>query len=253
MSFFSRKQDAAPSIDPARLPHHIAVIMDGNGRWARARGLPRTAGHRKGVEATRALIEEAARMGIAQVTLYAFSSENWDRPAEEVQELMELLRQYLTRERSYFLEQKARLRVIGDRSRLAPDIVAQIVEMEAATLPQARMVVNVALSYGGRQELVAAVQRIMAEAPATVTEATIQNALYAHDMPDPDLLIRTGGDHRISNFLLWQMAYTELYFTDVLWPDFNATALSAAIVDFQGRQRRFGKTGEQVVRAVEPQ
>lgn len=236
--------------DAAVVPSHIAVIMDGNGRWARARGLPRTMGHRKGAEATRALIENASNIGVKEITIYAFSSENWQRSNDEVHELMQLLRHYLDNEREYFIKNRARLRIIGDRDRLDADIVQKIKDTEQATAAGDRITVNVALSYGGRQELVQAMQRIAALAaagkikPDEIDEATINSFLYAGGISEPDLLIRTGGDQRVSNFLLWQMAYTEFYFTPVLWPDFGEDDLKAAIVDYQGRERRFGKEGE---------
>lgn len=231
----------------AAVPSHVAVIMDGNGRWALSRGMPRPLGHRKGVEATRNFVENAGQLGIKEVTLYAFSSENWERSPEEVNELMQLLRQYLESEKSYFIKKQARLRIIGDRSRLAADIIEKINDVEQATAAFNSIIVNVALSYGGRQELTHAMQKIAAKVaagaikPDDINESTIQQSLYSVDMTEPDLLIRTGGDQRVSNFLLWQMAYTEFYFTPVLWPDFGGNELRDAVADYQGRERRFGK------------
>lgn len=251
-SIAKKKTSAGSQIDPARLPRHVAVIMDGNGRWARARGLPRTMGHRKGVETTRRFVELCGELGIQEVTLYAFSAENWGRPQEEVQELMNLLRHYLEKERAYFMSQKVRLRIVGDRTPLDADLRDTICAMEKETAQNDRLRVNVALSYGGRQELVQAMRTLGGRVkagqllPEAITEADVASALYAPDMPEPDLLVRTGGDQRISNFLLWQMAYTEFYFTDTLWPDFDEAALQKAILTYQGRQRRFGLTGEQV-------
>jgi undecaprenyl diphosphate synthase len=240
--------DALPATEggapPA--PSHIAVIMDGNGRWAESRGLPRIAGHKRGAEAVRRTLEAAAQMGVSYLTLFGFSSENWNRPEGEVGELMGLLRLYLQSEIDELKDNGVRLLVIGDRSRLDPDIVRLIDCAEAQTAENSRITLVLALSYGGRQEIVRAARHLAREAaagavdPEAIDEATFAGALETAGIPDPDLLIRTSGELRISNFLLWQMAYTELVFTDVLWPDFCEAELAAAIDTFNRRERRYG-------------
>lgn len=230
-------------------PMHVAIIMDGNGRWASARGLPRTAGHKRGAEAVRRTVECARELGVSYLTLYAFSSENWKRPQGEVTDLMGLLRLYLRNEVRTLHKNGIRLRVIGDRSRLGPDIVALIEESEAKTAANVAMTLVLALSYGGRQEIVAAARALAADVAAgrleltQVDEEALSARLFTADIPDPDMIIRTSGEQRISNFLLWQCAYAELVFLDVLWPDFDRDDLIAAIRDFHGRERRFGATG----------
>lgn len=227
-------------------PLHVAIIMDGNGRWARARGLPRTAGHRRGAETVRTIVEAAAEMGVSILTLFGFSSENWNRPESEVRDLMGLLRLYLRNEISSLAKNGVRLRVIGERSRLAPDIVALIEEAEAKTAENRRLTLVVALNYGGRQEIVAAARRLAMEAEAgriegrLIDEELFARHLFTAELPDPDLLIRTSGEQRISNFLLWQMAYTEFVFVDSLWPDFSREEFEKAIREYQGRERRYG-------------
>jgi undecaprenyl diphosphate synthase len=234
---------AAP---PPALPRHIAIIMDGNGRWARARGLPRVAGHRQGAEAVRRTVTAAAELGIAYLTLFGFSSENWGRPSVEVLDLMGLLRHYLRGEVAEMHRQGARLRFIGQIDRFDPDIVALIAEAEALTRGNARVNVTIALSYGGRAEIVAAMRAIAhcvaagELAAEDVSEELIARRLFTGGLPDPDLLIRTSGEQRISNFLLWQCAYSELVFTKTLWPDFSRRDLEAAIADYGGRERRYG-------------
>ncbi|MBB4265850.1 isoprenyl transferase [Roseospira visakhapatnamensis] len=225
---------------------HVAIIMDGNGRWARARGLPRTAGHKKGAEAVRATVKASARLGVTHLTLFGFSSENWRRPADEVNALMGLLRIYLRNEVDELEREGVCVRVIGDRDRFSDDIRALIATAEARTRDNRRLVLTVALNYGGRAEIATAARRI-AEAVAAgdmtaeqVSEATLADHLFTADLPDPDVLIRTSGEQRISNFLLWQIAYTELVFTDVAWPDFAEEDLADALRDFRGRERRFG-------------
>jgi undecaprenyl diphosphate synthase len=233
---------------PLALPRHVAIIMDGNGRWAKARGLPRIAGHRQGAEAVRRTLVAAGELGIPYLTLYGFSSENWRRPAGEVDDLMGLLRHYLRGEIAELHRNGVRLRVIGDRRRLSADIVAMIASAEALTAANPGVNLTVALSYGGRAEIVAAVQAIAAEvaagrlAGAAIDEALFARRLFTADLPDPDLLIRTGGEQRISNFLLWQCAYAELVFTKTMWPDFGRTDLELAIAEFGGRERRYGAT-----------
>ena len=230
-------------------PVHVAIIMDGNGRWAKARGLPRTAGHKRGAEAVRRTVECAREMGISYLTLYAFSSENWKRPKGEVSDLMGLLRLYLRNEVKTLHKNGIRLRIIGDRSRLGPDIVSLIEESEAKTAANSAMTLVLALSYGGRQEIVAAARALAADVAAgrldvaQVDEEALSARLFTADIPDPDMIIRTSGEQRISNFLLWQCAYAELVFLDVLWPDFSRDHLIAAIRDFHGRERRYGATG----------
>lgn len=230
-------------------PVHVAIIMDGNGRWAKARGLPRTAGHKRGAEAVRRTVECAREMGISYLTLYAFSSENWKRPVGEVTDLMGLLRLYLRNEVKILHKNGIRLKVIGDRSRLGPDIVALIEESEAKTAANAALTLTLALSYGGRQEIVAAARRLAGEvaagrlAPEAIDEEALSRNLFTAGMPDPDLVIRTSGEKRISNFLLWQSAYAEFVFLDVLWPDFGREDLETAISDFHRRERRYGTSG----------
>jgi undecaprenyl diphosphate synthase len=220
--------------------------MDGNGRWARARGLPRIAGHRRGAEAVRRTVTAAAEIGVPYLTLFGFSSENWKRPLTEVDDLMGLLRHYLRGEIAELHGKGVRLRVIGDTARFAPDIVAMIDHAEALTRDNRRINLTIALSYGGRAELVAAARAIAAEArsgsldPEAIDEALISRHLFTAGLPDPDLLIRTSGEQRISNFLLWQCAYAELVFTKTLWPDFGRADLEQAIADYSGRERRYG-------------
>jgi len=227
-------------------PRHIAIIMDGNGRWAQARGLPRIAGHRRGAEAVRRTVAAAAELGIPYLTLFGFSSENWKRPLEEVDDLMGLLRHYLRGEIAELHRNGVRLRVIGDLARLAPDIVTLIVNAEALTRDNPGVNLTIALSYGGRAEIIAAVRALAAKAaagelpPAAIDEAMISRHLFTADIPDPDLLIRTSGEQRISNFLLWQCAYAELVFTKTLWPDFGQADLEQAIAEYGGRERRYG-------------
>ncbi len=241
--------DALPATygDPPP-PAHIAIIMDGNGRWAEARGLPRIAGHKRGAEAVRKTVEAAAQAGVSYLTLFGFSSENWKRPEREVGDLMGLLRLYLKSEINELKKNGIRLTVIGDRSRFAADIVAMIEKAEAETADGARLNLILALSYGGRQEIVSAAQLLAEQAAAgEIDPEDIDDRLFASHLntaavPDPDLLIRTSGEQRISNFLLWQLAYTELVFTDVLWPDFGAEDLTAAIDEFKSRERRYGAT-----------
>jgi undecaprenyl diphosphate synthase len=228
------------------LLRHIAIIMDGNGRWAKARGLPRIAGHRRGAEAARRAVTAAAELGVPYLTLFGFSSENWRRPSTEIQDLMALLRHYLLGEIAELHRNGVRLKVIGELGRLAPDIISLIEHAEAVTRDNTRITLTIALSYGGRAEIVAAVRAIAAQvargslAADAVDEDCIARHLFTADIPDPDLLIRTSGEQRISNFLLWQCAYSELVFTKTLWPDFSKSDLEQAIDDFCGRERRYG-------------
>ena len=246
----ARAQHAISGDVPA-LPAHIAIIMDGNGRWASERNISRVRGHSAGGEALRALLSACrARPYIRYLTLYAFSTENWKRPAEEVEDLMNLLRHYVKREAVELHENNVRLRFIGKLDALAPDIQRDLAEVEALTANNTALTVMMAISYGARQEMTSAVQTIAAQvaagslAPADITSHTLAEHLYTQDAPDPDLLIRTGGEQRLSNFLLWQSAYAELYFTDTLWPDFTAEQLDAAVAWYGQRERRFGKRNE---------
>lgn len=230
------------------VPRHIAIIMDGNGRWAKRRLMPRVAGHRKGVEALRGVIRSCAERGVTHLTVFAFSSENWRRPQEEVTLLMELFLRALENEVARLHENDIRFRVIGDLSGFSERIQALIRDAEALTRNNSRLTFTVAANYGGRWDIVQAVKKLVA---AGVTQAEVSEAALAQhfsmaDMPEPDLFIRTGGEQRISNFLLWQLAYTELYFTDALWPDFDDLALDKAIASYRTRERRFGRTSEQV-------
>ncbi len=234
------------------LPEHIAIVMDGNGRWAEARGEPRTAGHRAGIEPVRRTIRECARLGVRALTLFAFSSENWRRPETEVATLMSLFMDALDREVEELHSNGVRLRIIGNRQSLAVRLQQRIAEAEARTAANTRLDLQVAVSYGGRWDLVEAARRLAARAasgalrPSDIDEAALAAELQLADLPDPDLFIRTGGDHRVSNFLLWNIAYAELFFTDTLWPDFDERTLAEAIADFESRERRFGLTGRQV-------
>lgn len=233
-----------------KLPKHVAIIMDGNGRWAKARGMIRTQGHRKGADALKNVLEACADMGIPYLTVYAFSSENWGRPKAEVTDLMQLLKFYLEHELKTLIKQKVRLKVIGDLALLDNSIRQKITAAEEKTAHFTHFQLTIALSYGSRNEMVAAMQAIAEKvkkgeiAPDAVTEQTISEHLYTASLPDPDLLIRTGGEKRLSNFLLWQQAYTELYFTDTYWPDFDADALKTAVTAFAQRERRYGNAEE---------
>lgn len=230
-------------------PLHVAVIMDGNGRWAKARGLPRTAGHRRGVEVAREVVEAAADLGVSFLTLFGFSSENWTRPESEIRDLMGLLRLYLRNEVGNLHKNGVRLRVIGERSRLAADIVDSIQHAEELTKANGRLSLSIALNYGGRQEIVSAARKLALEVkagrlkPKEIDERLFSDSLYTADIPEPDLLIRTSGEKRISNFLLWQLAYTEFVFVDTLWPDFSRADLERALIEFRGRERRYGNAG----------
>lgn len=239
-------------LDMSRLPQHIAIIMDGNGRWAQARGMERAVGHVEGVTTVRRITEECSRLGIGYLTLYAFSTENWNRPQAEVDALMHLIATAIERETPDLIKNNVRLRVIGDRSRMPADTLARLERCVRDTSGGSGLTLVLAISYSSRWEITDAARRIAAEAaagrldPASITDDTVARNLATAFMPDPDLLIRTGGDMRVSNFLLWQIAYSEIYITDIYWPDFNAYDLRRAISDYQSRQRRFGLTGEQV-------
>ena len=234
--------------DTVEPPLHVAIIMDGNGRWAQGRSLPRTAGHKRGADAVKTVVEGAVEMGIGYLTLYGFSSENWKRPAAEVSDLMGLLRFYLRSEIAYLHKQGVRFRVIGDRERLAPDIISLIEEAERLTAGNVALTLIVALSYGGRTEIATAARRLAEEVaagtlrPDDVDETAFAGRLFTAGVPDPDLLIRTSGEQRISNFLLWQLAYTEFMFVDTLWPDFSKEDFHDAVREYQRRERRYGAT-----------
>jgi len=240
--------EALPSSAGAAPPVHVAIIMDGNGRWAKARGLPRAFGHQRGAEAVRRTVAGAVEIGISYLTLFGFSSENWKRSAAEIDDLMALLRFYLRSEIAELDRNGVRIRVIGDRVRLADDIVALIDEAERRTRANVRLNLTVALSYGGRSEITLAARRLAAAvkagelAPEDIDEAAFARHLLTAGIPDPDLVIRTSGEKRISNFLLWQLAYAELVFLDRLWPDFSKGDLEDAIREYHGRDRRYGAT-----------
>jgi undecaprenyl diphosphate synthase len=234
-------------LEPELLPKHVAVIMDGNGRWAELRGLPRIAGHREGINSVRDMISQCLELGIQALTIYAFSQENWNRPTQEISALMGLLEHYLSTERASLIEQQVRFRAIG-RLELLPESAQHWVRTtEQDTAHLDKMVLTVALSYGGRAEIVDAVRGLLADVQSgtieadQIDEALLQQHLYTHPLPDPDLLIRTSGETRISNFLLWQLAYTELCFTPTLWPDFRRREFLMALLEYQKRERRFGR------------
>jgi undecaprenyl diphosphate synthase len=229
----------------ARIPHHIAIVMDGNGRWATRRYLPRVAGHKRGMDALRACVRHCDERGVKVVTVFAFSSENWNRPPEEVSSLMELLALALTREVPQLNSEGVQLHFIGDRAALSDKVRAGLEQAEAATAGNTRLVFNVCFNYGGRWDMAQAAARLAARGEP-ITERSLDSALALAHVPDPDLVIRTGGERRLSNFVLWQAAYSELYFTDKLWPEFDAAALDEALADYAARERRFGKTSEQV-------
>jgi undecaprenyl diphosphate synthase len=237
----------AAELDAARLPAHIAIIMDGNGRWANRRRLPRVAGHRAGVEPVRISVETCARLGLKALTLYAFSVENWKRPRREVETLWQLLRYYLRQELPRLKTNNIRLRIVGRIHELSVDIQRALADAEAATAANTGLVLNLAINYGGRTEIVDAVNRAIDEARRAgtldtlrLTEALLDQNLYTAGLPEPDLLIRTSGEMRVSNFLLWQIAYAELYVTQTCWPDFNEVELLRALIAYQKRDRRFG-------------
>lgn len=237
---------SAPSVEPAILPRHVAVIMDGNGRWARARGRPRTFGHTEGVEALRRTVEAAGDLGLPYLTVFGFSTENWRRPIDEVNALLDLLRLYVARDLDKLAREGVRVRVIGAREGLAPDILAIIENAEAKTAHNSGLNLTIAFNYGAQGEIVRAVRRIAAQAaagkldPTKIDEGVLEDNLDTAGLPAPDLIVRTSGEQRMSNFLLWQAAYAELVFLDILWPDFDKAALERAIGEYRRRDRRFG-------------
>jgi undecaprenyl diphosphate synthase len=235
------------------LPRHVAIIMDGNGRWAEARGLTRIQGHRRGKDSVREIVESAREIGIEYLTLYAFSSENWQRPRREVDALMRLLMRYLRSELRKMMRYEIRLRAIGNLRRLPREVLAELRDVEQETRNNKRMTVQLAVSYGGREDIVRAARRLARKVrdgvlrAEDIDEETFGSALMTTGAPDPDLLIRTSGEMRISNFLLWEIAYTEIYVTETLWPDFRDKEFRAALSYYKGRQRRFGKTAQQLI------
>ena len=235
------------------VPRHVAIILDGNGRWAKGRRLPRIAGHRRGVEAVRETVRACVERGVEYLTLFAFSSENWRRPADEVALLMQLFQVALSNEVDKLHRNGVRLKVVGDTERFDPAIRRLIEQGERLTAENRRLTLTIAANYGGRWDILQALSRLLAQRPAPPDRALDESALAPYlamsYAPEPDLFIRTGGERRISNFLLWQLAYSELYFTDTLWPDFDAAALDAAFASYRQRERRFGRTGEQAAAA----
>jgi undecaprenyl diphosphate synthase len=227
------------------VPHHIAIVMDGNGRWATKRFLPRVAGHKKGLDALRACVRHCGDLGVKVLTVFAFSSENWNRPADEVSGLMELLAAALSREVPQLQAEGVRIHFVGDRSALSEKVRSGLAQAEALTAGNHRLVFNVCFNYGGRWDITQAAAQLAARGEA-ITELSLSRAMALAHVPDPDLVIRTGGELRISNFLLWQAAYSELYFSDKLWPEFDGAALDKAIADYSRRERRFGRTSEQL-------
>ncbi|WP_130736921.1 isoprenyl transferase [Flavobacterium sp. J27] len=239
-------------IDTTKLPEHLAIIMDGNGRWAKQKGLLRTLGHESGTKSVKKTVESCAKLGIKNLTLYAFSTENWNRPKLEVDTLMKLLISSLKKELKTLTENNIRLNAIGNLTNLPSKVQKELNEVIQKTSENTRMTLTLALSYGAREELIQAVKKISDKvknniiSTNTIDESIINEHLYTHNLPDVDLVIRTSGEHRISNFLLWQIAYAEFYFTDILWPDFGEEDLYNAIISYQSRERRFGKTSEQI-------
>ncbi len=248
-----------PSLRPDEIPRHIAIIMDGNGRWAQKRSLNRIRGHREGAESVRDIVRACREMGIGVLTLYAFSTENWQRPRQEISALMSLLKDFLKSELAEMMENGIRLNAIGQIERFPADVLKVLHAVMEETRKNSGMILNLALSYGGRDEILTAVRAIVAEVKAgrlqagEITEAVFSEYLYTEGMPEPDLLIRTSGEMRISNFLLWQIAYTEIYVTNTLWPDFRRGELIKILHDYQKRERRFGVTGDQIKQALRKQ
>ena len=239
MGLLTRKSKQAGRLDTEKLPRHIAIIMDGNGRWAKKRGLPRTAGHAAGAEVFRKIATCCSNLGIEYFTVYAFSTENWKRPKEEVDTIMSLLEKYLHEAIEKMEKENVRLKVLGDTSRLSPEICKLIEETDEKSKHITGMRANICINYGGRDEIVNAVKKAI-ESGEEIDEKLISDCMYTSGMPDPDLIIRPSGEKRLSNFLLWQSAYSEFYYTDTLWPDFTEKELIEALCDFQSRNRRFG-------------
>jgi undecaprenyl diphosphate synthase len=252
MSFLNDLPQAAANLDLSRLPRHVAIIMDGNGRWAKRRGLLRVRGHLEGVESVRVIVRLARRLGLEYLTLYAFSDENWQRPTTEIRALMNILVRFVRKELPELMENQILLRAIGDLKRLPENAQRELARAEEISREGAKMTLSLALSYGGRNEIVQAAQSLAQDLaagkirPEDINPESFSSRLYTVDMPDPDLLVRTSGEYRLSNFLLWQTAYTELYFTDTLWPDFREEEFIKALQEYQHRDRRFGRTQEQI-------
>ncbi|MDO5686096.1 MAG: isoprenyl transferase [Neisseria sp.] len=240
------KSSTQTVLEHTDVPRHIAIIMDGNGRWAKKRLLPRIMGHKKGVDNLEGIVRHCATIGVQYLTVFAFSTENWRRPADEVSFLMNMFVEALKKRVQKLHDNDLRLRVIGTHERFSAQIVDGITAAEALTAGNQGMTLTVAADYGGRQDIVQAANALLQEGVTQITEEAMRRHLALGDVPEPDLFIRTGGEARISNFMLWQLAYTELYFTDILWPDFNAAALDEAITSFRQRERRFGRTSEQL-------
>jgi undecaprenyl diphosphate synthase len=241
-------------LDSYNIPQHIAIIMDGNGRWAEKKGLNRIDGHKKGIESAREIVKECRRIGVKILTLYTFSLENWRRPKNEVDALMELLKEYLMIELNELVENNIRLNAIGSLEFLPSGVVEVLEKVIKETEKNDGMILNLALSYGGRKEIIEAIKKLFNDYErglinvSDITEKEFSRYLFTKNLPDPDLLIRTSGEYRISNFLLWQMAYSEIYFTETLWPDFAKEELIKAIIEYQARERRFGLTSEQILK-----
>jgi undecaprenyl diphosphate synthase len=245
--------DLVQQINTATLPQHLAIIMDGNGRWAKQKGLVRALGHESGTKSVKTTVETCAKLGIKNLTLYAFSTENWNRPRLEVETLMKLLISSLKKEIKTLQTNNIKLNAIGNLTNLPSSVQKELQEVIDKTSENTRMTLTLALSYGAREEIIQAVKKISYKvknniiSEETIDESIINQHLYTHNLPDVDLVIRTSGEHRISNFLLWQIAYAEFYFTEVLWPDFSENHLYEAIISYQKRERRFGKTSEQII------
>lgn len=240
------KSSTQAVLEHTAIPRHIAVIMDGNGRWAKKRFLPRIMGHKRGLDALENMVKHCAGLGVRYLTVFAFSTENWRRPEDEVSFLMGLFLQALQKQVRRLHENNMRLKILGSRERFNRQILQGIEEAEALTANNTGLTLSIAADYGGRWDILQAANRLLADGVSEITEDMLAKYLMLGDAPEPDLFIRTGGETRISNFLLWQMAYAELYFTDILWPDFDETALDAAVASFQKRERRFGRTSEQL-------
>ncbi len=242
-------------VQQREVPKHVGIIMDGNGRWAESKGLPRLEGHREGSNSVREVTRSARRMGLKALTLYAFSSQNWSRPPDEVAGLMELLREYLTKERDEIMQNGVKLNAIGELDKLPQYVKEPLDALRAESAKNTGLVLTLALSYGGREELVAATRAVAEQVrsgalePSAITEDTLARAIWTHDLPPVDLVIRTSGEQRLSNFLLWQTAYSEFVFTPIAWPDFRAREFAEALLQFQTRERRYGLTGAQLRRA----
>ncbi len=235
-----RKKIEKKEIDFSRLPTHIAFIMDGNGRWAKKRGMPRTFGHKIGAESLEVVIRHARKLGIKVVSFFAFSTENWNRPKDEVDEIFRIARNLIISKKESFLKSNMRLMVIGEREKLPEDLQKEIIDCEEVTKNNTGLIINIALNYGGRSEIIGAINKLLADGVKSIDEKGFKNYLQTRDIPDPDLVIRTSGEQRLSNFMMYECAYSELYFPKTHWPDFREKELEEAIIEFQSRDRRFG-------------